>query len=454
MKWYSWLILTSLNLLIFIQTAIQLSVSALQPYMTYVYPQLDAFGAVAPSLLFLITFLPLGLLTSPLNRIVPFILTLTVTSALTLVGSILRYFLVDGYGYFITGTLLVAIAQPFIFNNQSLIAQRLVSEKYQGTVNGFMSMVGGVAGALGWLVIPFLIQDSHDATTYLPKMELFCIVLEVISSVLLIVTYVALFLDASDGNTVVEDTFFQYIKKRKIRYHRISEHEDHDQLEKQQLRKNMVGFSLGDENDIPKRVTTRLKWFGGTQGSLDGISNLLNNTLQLAMMNSTLNYTNSDIFWAGFIFYVPVAPFPFLIGLLVDKLKRWGDFSFGLIFLNALITFGLVYTPNVNKVLFFVFVCLYSLSSGTIVTACLAFVNVLLDKLNDPAGGELSVADGNSDTINSIIDWVGAIVSFVLLFVSAFVDMNVLNILLVIISTISSIVGMILLARIPRWRSI
>jgi len=161
-----------------------------------------------------------------------------------------------------------------------------------------------------------------------------------------------------------------------------------DQVRKPQsiLQKAINLFSVdydqlsGQEARI-KKLKRDLNWYAFMQGGLDSISNLFNNTLQIMMMVSTLNYSDTDIFWAGFLFFVPVAPAPLIVGFIVDKMKKWWGFSVWLVIVNAIATFLIIFTCNVNKGLFFFMVTLYSITSGLVVSAVLSYSNVLLEKV-------------------------------------------------------------------------
>ena len=178
MRWCVFFALLNLNLLTFIQTAIQLSVSSLQPYMSNIFPELSSWQVILPSLLFPLIFIPLGPITTLINRRISVLTTMTFFSVVMLTGSMLRYCFANTYHSYLGGTFLVALSRPFIFNNVSLISQRLVSPNYQGTFNGFVAAIGSFAGAFGWLLIPYLVSNAESASDNLLKLELVFIILE------------------------------------------------------------------------------------------------------------------------------------------------------------------------------------------------------------------------------------------------------------------------------------
>ena len=173
------------------------------------------------------------------------------------------------------------------------------------------------------------------------------------------------------------------------------------------------------------------------------------------MLTSSLPYTTSDIFLAGVLFYIPISLATLLIGILVDRLKKWGNFSLFLIIINLITSVGMMYTCNVNKVLFFTFVCAYSLTSGTIATGCLALTNVLLDKMNiddeldTPHSVVESETNGNSDEVNTIFNWVSSLSNALLLLVGTYVNLSALNWVMLAETAISSAIGVWLLLHMP-----
>lgn len=482
MRWPSLLILISYNLLWFINQAIQGACSAFQPFTQEVYPETTDIEAPLPSLMFLFIYLPLGAMTAWVNARVPVLVTMLASGVLMLASSLFRSNFSFGYPAFLAGAIFASLAQPWIENNQSLLSQRLISPDYQGTYNGFVALNNGVATAFGWLTTVYFVTDANSALYYLPKLELAYVGLEVISIILL----VAVLVEGRVLHPVSQEARVRHALLMRVEY----DEEAPDSVIKRmqtepsvpapapRVKRNLARFSEtspavpfayvtdaingtdgdgdagGDDDDQLAAVTRKLEWFAVHQGVLNAISTAFNNTLQLLLDASPLNYTDNDVFWSGFLFFIPIVPVPMIIGYVVDRLRAWGRFSLVLLAANLVTTMGVLYTVNVNKYLFFVFLTLYSITAGTILTSTMALSNVVLDDVCNTRGKQVSAADGDSDEINTVLDWVTAVNNALLLLLSAYLSITALNAVYAAETIVFSILAAVQLLRIPQARRV
>lgn len=252
-------------------------------------------------------FYILYVLAMPCCIIVKLLPASIIALTLMLAGTILRLFyqiptpnesFIQGIDAVIAGNILIAIAEPFVFNFIISVSETFVKPKYRGLFIGATSMFTSLGYSVGYLISIYTIGSKDEYKEYFRNINIGYLILA--SILLIILIYIAI--NYSSRPTVA------------------------DELEQVSIDDFVSGGVAVTQCNVMKKNRKLTIWICILVYAIQtGIVNGVLNHLESILIHN--GFSEDKIFILSFINLVPGIPMPIILGYIMDKNRSYFKIS-------------------------------------------------------------------------------------------------------------------------------